>query len=151
LKTSCRIIYDGNTGMQSLHGMRISPAIGLVEQCHFRMTLFQASHVNLLAQFNPCSQSSLSSLSSLSNLSAPTQSLERNAATPPPSPTLSMATTAAGTTTTPIYSTCKAHSDPASFQLSNPDPKILYPLVTSFVSMWLPVEVGIAQSIQLLK
>ena len=46
---------SGNTGMQSLHGMRISPAIELVQRCHFQMTLLQASHINLvLALFNPC-------------------------------------------------------------------------------------------------
>jgi len=47
---------------------------------------------------------------------APTQSVERNAdaVTSPPSPTLSTATTATGTTTAPIYSTCKVVIRPRS-------------------------------------
>src|ERR1700722_6177236 len=86
---------------------------------------------------------------------APSQSVERNAdsVTPLSSPTLSTATTATGTTTTPIYSTCKVvirlvpafesrsetHPCQRSLQLHTP--------AASFISMWLLIEVGMAQSI----
>lgn len=61
---------SGNTGMQSLHGMRISPAIRLAQRRHFQSAP-RASHPSLLILLNPCSQFSLSSLFNQSSTLSP--------------------------------------------------------------------------------
>lgn len=153
---SCITIYDENTRIQCLHEIKINPDNKIGQKTTFSKCLpSQPSQSDTTQPLQPIQPVQLvqhaQSMQPIPFVqpAVSTKPLKRNsnAVTPPPSPTLSTATTATGTTT-PIYSMCKVVvRSRSSFQIPirNP-PKDRCIFTPSFISIWLLIKVRIAHS-----